>query len=71
MIVIRFSDHEAEGRALGFLPGRFSFIAYRTGEILVPAAALSVLAEEGFVFSVEGRATYSQSIPALRTFANS
>jgi len=66
MVLIRFSDPNAKNRALGFLPGRFSFTTYRTGEMLVPEAALGALAVEGIAFSVEGPATYGQSLPALR-----
>lgn len=66
MIVIRFADPDAKDRALGFLPGRFSFTTYRTGEMLVPEAALGALAVEGIAYSVEGPATYGQSLPALR-----
>src|SRR5262249_11599060 len=40
MIVIRFPNLEAKRRALGFLPGRFSFTSWSNGEMLVPEAAL-------------------------------
>jgi len=66
MIVIRFPDHANERHALGFLPGRFPFTTYATGETLVPQTALAV---EGIQFAVEGPATYGQSIPALRNAA--
>jgi hypothetical protein len=57
MILIRFPDLEAKRRALGFLPGRFSFTTYRSGEMLVPHAALGELALAGISFTVEGPAT--------------
>lgn len=64
MIVIRFPNSDAKRMALGFLVRRFSCTTYRTGEMLVPSEALGELAIAGIPFSVEGRATYRQSIPA-------
>src|SRR5437870_11085986 len=55
MIIIRFPDDKAKRRALGFLPGRFSFKSWATGEMMVPENALPFLAVEGIPFSVEGR----------------
>jgi hypothetical protein len=69
MILIRFPDMDAKRRALGYLAGRFSFTTYKTGDMLVPQAALGELAMQGIQFSVEGPATYGQSIPALRATA--
>ena len=66
MIIIRFPDTEAKRRALGYLPGRFSFTSWATGEMLVPEAALPYLAAEGIRFNVEGPATYEQRVTALR-----
>jgi len=66
MIKIRFSDAAAERRALGYLAGRFSFKTWSTGETVVPEAALSALALEGIHFTVLGRATYEQSLSAVR-----
>jgi hypothetical protein len=66
MVTIRFPDAAAKRRALGWLPGRFSFKSWATGEMLVPPEALAYLAMEGIPFSVEGPATYEQRIPALR-----
>jgi hypothetical protein len=66
MITIRFADSETKRRALGFLPGRFSFTTWASGEVLVPDSALSALAHEGISFTVEGPPTYGQAIPALR-----
>jgi len=63
MIIIRFPDDKAKKRALGFLPGRFSFKSWATGEMMVPEQALPYLAVEGIHFSVEGPATYDRLAP--------
>ncbi len=65
-IRIRFTDPVMERRALGYLPGRFSFKSWDTGEMLVPDTALSYLAFEGITFVVEGPATYENLIPSIR-----
>ena len=67
MIRIHFPDSESERRALGYLAGRFSFKSWATGEMLVPAEALSCLAMEGIAFTVEGQATYEQLVSTVRT----
>ena len=54
MVRIRFADADSKRRALGFLPGRFSFRSWATGEMHVPEAALPYLAVEGIAFTVEG-----------------
>jgi hypothetical protein len=64
MIHIRFTDREAERRALGYLAGRFSFKSWTTGEMVVPESALAFLALERIPFIVEGPATYEQLIPS-------
>jgi hypothetical protein len=66
MILIRFGDGAAERRALGALAGRFSFTSWKTGETVVPEAALAFLAVVGIPFRVEGPATYGKVVPALR-----
>jgi hypothetical protein len=66
MVVIRFPDRETEKEALGFLIGHFSGRVLRTGEHIVPEAALEVLAEENITFTVLGKATYEQQLAALR-----
>jgi hypothetical protein len=66
VVAIRFSDRETEKRALGFLIGRFSGRVLRSGEHLVPEAALEALAEQNIPFSVLGKATYAQHMAALR-----
>ena len=66
MILIRFTDHQAERRALGYLAGRFSFKSWASGEMLVPEGALPFLALENIPFSVLGPATYEQYVPTVR-----
>ena len=66
MITITFPDRETEKRALGFLLGRFSGHVLKTGEHLVPEAALQALANQNIVFSVKGKATYEQQVAAIR-----
>jgi hypothetical protein len=66
MITIRFADRETEKKALAFLLGRFSGRVLRTGEHLVPEAALEALADQGIPFTVQGKATYEQQVAALR-----
>jgi hypothetical protein len=66
MIVITFPDREVEKKALGFLMTRFSGRVLRTGEHLVPEGAVEALAQHGFIFNVQGKATYEQQMAALR-----
>jgi hypothetical protein len=66
MITITFSDRETETRALAFLLGRFSGRVLRSGEHLVPEAALEALADQNIPFTVKGKATYEQQVAALR-----
>jgi hypothetical protein len=66
MVVIRFPSPDQKLKALGYLPGRFAFKSWATGEMLVPEAALPFLAVEGINFSVEGPASYEQHVPAVR-----
>jgi len=66
MVVIKFPDKETERQAIGYLAGRYSFKSWDNGETLVPEAALSSLAVEGILFSVEGPASYERSLPAFR-----
>lgn len=63
MIIIRFPDKEAERQALGYLAGRFSFKAWASGDLMLPAVALAYLAQEGIRFSVEGPAKYEHFAP--------
>lgn len=69
MITITFADRETEKRALGFLLGRFSGRVLKSGEHLVPEAALEALADQNISFTVQGKATYEQQIAAIRDTA--
>ncbi|HKB41081.1 MAG TPA: hypothetical protein VKD72_31930 [Gemmataceae bacterium] len=60
MVIITFADRETEKRALAFLLGRVSGRVLRSGEHLVPAAALEALANQNIPFTVKGKATYEQ-----------
>lgn len=66
MVTITFPDRETEKRALGFLLGRFSGRVLKSGEHLVPEAALEALADQNIPFTVLGKATYKQQIAAIR-----
>ena len=66
MVTITFPDIDTEKRALGFLLGRFSGRVLKSGEHLVPEAALEALANQNIPFSVEGKSTYEQQIAPLR-----
>ena len=66
MITIMFPDRETEKRALAFLLGRFSGRVLRSGEHLVPEAALEALADQNIPFSVKGKTSYEQHMAALR-----
>jgi hypothetical protein len=66
MITITFPDRETERRALAFLLGRFSGRVMRSGEHLVPEAALEALADQNIPFTAHGKATYEQQVAALR-----
>lgn len=70
MVTITFADREMEKRALAFLLGRFSGRVLRSGEHLVPEAALEALADQNIPFSVKGKATYEQQLAALRSAAS-
>jgi hypothetical protein len=54
MITITFPDRATEKRAVGFLLGRFSGRILKSGEHLVPEAALEALADQGIPFSIPG-----------------
>jgi hypothetical protein len=71
MVTITFPDRDTEKRALGFLLGRFSGRVLRSGEHIVPEAALEALAHENIPFTVKGKATYEQQMTALRGAASS
>lgn len=71
MVAITFPDRNTETQALAFLLGRFSGRVLRSGEHLVPEAALEALADQGIPFSVKGKATYAQQLAAIRGAAPS
>ncbi|MGH7960237.1 MAG: hypothetical protein ACRERD_00230 [Candidatus Binatia bacterium] len=66
MITITFPDRATEKRALAFLLGRFSGRVLRSGEHLVPEAALEALADQNIPFLVQGKTTYEQQMAAIR-----
>lgn len=66
MVTITFPDRETEKRALGYLLGRFSGRVIRSGEHLVPEAALEALADQNIPFAVKGKATYVEQLAAIR-----
>ena len=70
MVTITFPDRATEKRALGFLLGRFSGRVLKSGEHLVPEAALEALADQNISFTVKGKSTYEQQIAAIRDTAS-
>ena len=46
--------------------GRFSGRVLRSGEHIVPEAALEALADQNIPFAVIGRTTYEQQMAAIR-----
>ena len=66
MITITFPDRDTEKRALAYLLGRFSGRVLRSGEHLVPEAALEALPDQNIPFSVKGKATYVEQLAAIR-----
>lgn len=70
MVTITFPDRDTEKRALAFLLGRFSGRVLRTGEHLVPEAALEALADQNIPFAVKGKTTYEQQMAAIRGAAS-
>jgi hypothetical protein len=66
MITITFPDRETEKKALAFLLGRFSGRILKSGEHLVPEAALEALADRSIPFTVQGKSTYDQQIAPVR-----
>jgi len=71
MVTITFPDRKTEKRALAFLLGRFSGRVLRSGEHLVPEAALEALADQNILFTVKGKTTYEQQMAAIRGVAAS
>jgi hypothetical protein len=71
VVTIKFPNRETEKRALAFLLGRFSGRVLKTGEHLIPEAALEALADQNIPFTVIGKTTYEQQMAALRGVAPS
>jgi hypothetical protein len=69
MVIITFPDKETQQRALGFLLGRFSGQALKSGEIIIPEAAMAALADHNIPFTVHGKASYEKQVAALRSAA--
>jgi hypothetical protein len=67
VVVITFPDAETQKKAVGFLLGRFSGKVLKSGEHIVPEAALAALAEKGVTFTVHGKASYEKQVAALRS----
>jgi hypothetical protein len=70
MVTITFPDRDTEKRALAYLLGRFSGRVLRSGEHIVPEAALEALADQNIPFTVKGKATYAEQLAALRGVAS-
>jgi len=66
MVTVTFPDRETEKRALAFLIGRFSGRVLRSGEHIIPEAALEALADQNISFTVRGKTTYEQQMAAIR-----
>ena len=66
MITVLFPDPDTQKRALAFLIGRFSGRVLKTGEHILPEAALEALADQNIPFTVKGKTTYKQQMAALR-----
>jgi hypothetical protein len=66
MITITFADRKTEKLALAFLLGRYSGRVLRSGEHLVPEAALEALAAQNISFTVKGKTTYEEHLAAIR-----
>lgn len=67
MVTIIFPDRDTEKRALAFLLGRFSGRVLRSGEHLVPEAALEALADQNIPFTVKGKTTRAKKPHRLLT----
>ncbi len=69
MVVITFPDSDTQKKALGFLLGRFSGKVLKSGEHIVPEAAMAALADQNITFTVHGKASYEKQVAALRSAA--
>jgi hypothetical protein len=68
MVTITFPNRKTEKQALAFLLGRFSGRVLRSGEHLVPEAALEALADQNIPFTVTGKAIYEQQMTSHRQY---
>lgn len=66
MVTITFPDRDTEKQALAYLLGRFSGRVLRSGEHIVPEAALEALADQNIPFTVKGKTSYEQQVAAIR-----
>jgi hypothetical protein len=66
MVTITFPDRDTEERAIGFLIKRFSARFQRSGEHIVPEAALGALARQGIPFAMKGKAIYDKKAASVR-----
>ena len=66
MVTVSFPDRETEKHALALLLGCFSGRVLRSGEHLIPEAALEFLADQNIPFTVKGKTTYEQQLAAIR-----
>jgi hypothetical protein len=60
MVTITFPDRDTEKRALAYLLDRFSGRVIRSGEHIVPEAALKALADQNIPFTVKGKTNSGQ-----------
>ena len=68
MVIITFPDRDTQKEALGFLLGRYSGTVLKSGEHIVPEAALAALAKQNLVFTVRGKVD-EEEVAALRNSA--
>jgi hypothetical protein len=70
MVIITFPDPDTEKKGLGFLVKHFSGKTLKSGQHIVPEAALEALAKRNITFTVKGKATYADHLAALRSAAS-
>jgi hypothetical protein len=70
MVVVTFPSRAIAKKAVGFLLGRFSGRVLKSGEVIIPEAALEALAERGIPFTMKGKASYEKQVAALRSAAS-
>jgi hypothetical protein len=69
MVIITFPDEATQRKGLGFLIGRFSAKVLKSGEHIVPEAALIALARQNIPFTVHGEASYEKQVAPLGSAA--